>query len=186
MFHSSLYIHHNITTSQSAREYKFNLLLKIVPSLMAVKGVPSSSCKRITFRATSFPFTLLIIQMKNKSMVIPFFCNVKKKSIKISDAWEESGLLNQWNVNLVAADWDPGTRTQNSKWMNFTNQNCSGGTKSLIRRLDSGVSDINSVWSFHFLDLISNLIALTKKKCSTTKSDTIEQWIKTSILQWLS
>lgn len=32
--------------------------LKCLPSLMAVKGVPSSSCSLITFRATSFPFTL--------------------------------------------------------------------------------------------------------------------------------
>lgn len=31
---------------------------KFLPSLIAVKGVPSSSCSLITFRATNFPFTL--------------------------------------------------------------------------------------------------------------------------------
>lgn len=29
-----------------------------IPSLIAVNGVPSSSCNLITFNATSFPFTL--------------------------------------------------------------------------------------------------------------------------------
>lgn len=33
---------------------------------MAVKGVPSSSCRRITFRATSFPFTLAVTHRTNK------------------------------------------------------------------------------------------------------------------------
>lgn len=37
-------------------------IFQLSPSLMAVKGVPSSSCKRITFRATSFPFTLVKTQ----------------------------------------------------------------------------------------------------------------------------
>ena len=39
--------------------------MKLLPSLIAVKGVPSSSCKRITFRATSFPFTLETKQKDN-------------------------------------------------------------------------------------------------------------------------
>lgn len=42
--------------------YKINpcIIMKCecIPSLIAVKGVPSSSCNLITFKATSFPFTL--------------------------------------------------------------------------------------------------------------------------------
>lgn len=80
--------------------------MELLPSLMAVKGVPSSSCKRITFRATSFPFTLEtkaeVDKRKKKYGNLAFFffyVDMRKKeeeSIKISEAGgEQRGLLSQ-------------------------------------------------------------------------------------------